>query len=502
MTEIIQPKPPRQITKVKSGSQAALIQNVIRGGELNNRLKCEGLSLNAPTEHLRWQLPILRTRSRNIISNHPMANSAVEKWVSNLIGTGIRPTWNTGDASLDAELSDLWESSVHEFDADGRLDIYGLQALAAREVFEAGEVLTRFRPRRTTDGLNVPLQVQLIEADFLPECLSTAPNGAKADVRVGIQFDGIGRRSGYWLHKSHPLETFDNNLNDYTFVKAENMLHVYNVERAGQLRGIPQLSNVLLKLYDLDAYDDAELVRKKTASLFAGFVTKAESLEDDGCEREADFQDMQAGSIHYLDEGEDIKFTAPPSDGFYPQYIRTQLQAIAAGAGVTYEQMTGDLSSVNYSSLRAGLLEFRRRIEMIQRSLIVHQWMRPIVTRWLEVAALTGAISFDDFTANRRKYLKVKFIAPRFEQIDPTKETSSDVSSVRAGFASRSEVVARRGRTVEELDREIRTERGLSEEDDLIFDSDPNHTGGNGQIQSSKNDPQAEENSQDEQAEE
>jgi hypothetical protein len=29
---------------------------------------------------------------------------------------------------------------------------------------------------------------------------------------------------------------------------------------------------VLLKLYELDQYDDAELVRKKTAAMFAGFI--------------------------------------------------------------------------------------------------------------------------------------------------------------------------------------------------------------------------------------
>jgi capsid protein len=41
--------------------------------------------------------------------------------------------------------------------------------------------------------------------------------------------------------------------------------------------------------------------------------------------------------------------------------MRQQLRAIAMGMGITYEQLTGDLTNVNYSSIRAGLIEFRRR---------------------------------------------------------------------------------------------------------------------------------------------
>ncbi len=41
-----------------------------------------------------------------------------------------------------------------------------------------------------------------------------------------------------------------------------------------KIRREPWLSRVLLKLYELDQYDDAELVRKKTAAMFAGFITR------------------------------------------------------------------------------------------------------------------------------------------------------------------------------------------------------------------------------------
>ncbi|ETZ07403.1 phage portal protein, lambda family [Holospora obtusa F1] len=52
------------------------------------------------------------------------------------------------------------------------------------------------------------------------------------------------------------------------------VLHMYKPLRPGQICGEPWLSRVLLKLYELDQYDDAELVRKKTAAMFAGVITR------------------------------------------------------------------------------------------------------------------------------------------------------------------------------------------------------------------------------------
>ena len=72
--------------------------------------------------------------------------------------------------------------------------------------------------------------------------------------------------------------------------------------------------------------------------------------------------------------------------------MRVQLRSIAAGMGITYEQLTGDLTGVNYSSIRAGLLEFRRRCEQFQHQVIVFQMCRPIWQTWIDAAILSGAL--------------------------------------------------------------------------------------------------------------
>jgi capsid protein len=46
-------------------------------------------------------------------------------------------------------------------------------------------------------------------------------------------------------------------------------------------------------------------------------------------------------------------------------FARRALEASAVGTGLTYDQVAGDLTQANYSSLRAGKIEFRRLCEQV-----------------------------------------------------------------------------------------------------------------------------------------
>ncbi len=148
------------------------------------------------------------------------------------------------------------------------------EALACRSVMEAGECLIRLRLRLPKDGLSVPLQLQVLEAEHLPTNESRTLESGNY-IRAGIEFNGIGKRVAYHLYRAHPGDTSNPMAStELVRVGAESVLHLFRPLRPGQLRGQPWLTQVLIKLYELDQYDDAELVRKKTAAMFAGFVTK------------------------------------------------------------------------------------------------------------------------------------------------------------------------------------------------------------------------------------
>jgi lambda family phage portal protein len=260
-------------------------------------------------------------------------------------------------------------------------------------------------------------------------------------------------------------------------IQAKEILHIFKPLRPGQIRGEPWLSNVLLKLHELDQYEDAELVRKKTAAMFAGFVTRLDPDSEMFGEGEANssataFAGLEPGTMQFLDPGEDVKFSSPADvGGTYEAFIKQQLRAVAVGLGISYEMLTGDLSSVNYSSIRAGLVEFRRKCGALQHNLIVFQLCRPIWSRWIELAILSDAVDVPDDPT----FSLVKWIPPGFAWVDPQKEVISQLKAVKAGFKSRTEVISEFGYDIEEIDDEIQKERQREKEMGLVFDSNPQH---------------------------
>ena len=407
----------------------------------------------------------LRARGRQIVRANPYAANAAGSFVANAVGAGIKPSSLIPDATIKDGLQRLWLDWTDEADADGLTDFYGLEALAARAMFEAGECFVRFRPRLPKDGLSVPLQLQLLEAEHLPynknEKLS---NGNQ--IRCGIEFDVIGRRVAYHFYRLHPGDSTElSNLKEIVRVPASEVLHLYRVERPGQIRGVPWVSPALVKLYLLDQYDDAELDRKKVAALFAGFITKTspeDSLLGEGAPDSlgASVAGLAPGMMQVLLPGEDVKF-AEPADvgGSYEMFqYRTHL-AVAAALGMPYMNVTGDLKAANYSSIRAGTVEFRRRLEQFQHTVLIYQLCRPVWQRWLDTVALSDLIEMPNYRQDRRKYQAVKWITPKWDWVDPLKDRQAERIAQECGWKAPSDIIEAEGYDVDETFNRIASDQ-------------------------------------------
>ncbi|WP_237049797.1 phage portal protein [Lysobacter gummosus] len=432
----------------------------------------------------------LRVRSRDLVRRNAWANAAVEAFVSNAVGTGIKPQSLIADQTQREALQALWRDWCDEADAAGLTDLYGLQALACRALLEGGECLVRLRPRRPEDGLAVPLQLQVLEPEHLPLTLNREePNGNV--IRAGIEFNRLGRRVAYHLYLSHPQDgamapmSRQGGLDTFR-VPAAEVLHIFRPLRPGQIRGEPWLARALVKLNELDQYDDAELVRKKTAAMFAGFITRdgpEDPLPGDGPPNESGNAPLglEPGTLQILEAGENVTFSQPADVGSsYDAFLRAQFRAVAAAMGVTYEQLTGDLSGVNYSSIRAGLLEFRRRCEMVQHSVLVFQLCRPIWNAFVDAAVLSGAIELPGYRRRKRQYRACKWVPQGWSWVDPEKEFNAMILAIRAGLLSRSEAIASSGYDAETIDREIAADAQRADALGLVLDTDPRVVARNG----------------------
>lgn len=429
---------------------------------------------HGPNAALVGALEKLRKRSRHEVRTNTWASSGVETIVSNTVGSGIHPMHPNRD------LLKLWSTWCEQSDAYHHTDFAGLQALAMRAVVEAGEVFVRIRPRRLEDGFTVPMQLQVVEAEMVPSTLhKKLPNGNV--IVAGIEFDSIGRPAAYHMLKSHPGEGLmfaDLNLQTVR-VPAEGVLHLRLMRRPGEVRGEPWLARALVKLRDLDAYDDAELVRKKTAALFGGFVYTPGAEDDDevvaginpelGATEDVVIDPLEPGTFPVLPPGYDVKFSQPADvGGSYEVFMKSQLRSIAASLGITYEQLTGDLSGVNDRLIRASLLEFKRRARMWQQQLLIHQLCKPAWRKFVEFAVLAGEIE----PSAEGLETAPKWVAEAWEYLNPSQEISALEAEVKAGFKSRSEVIRQRGRQPEEVDAQIDADNARADALGLMHTSD------------------------------
>lgn len=425
---------------------------------------------------------LLRARARDALRNNPHANAACESFVANLIGTGIKPSsLLTENAKLRDTIMQLWLDWTDDADADGLADLYGLQTIVARALFEAGECFIRFRSRRIEDGYAVPLQVQLLESEMCPYWLNMqAPNGNW--IMNGIELDLLGKRAAYWFYPVHPGDAPIEITGSMQPVRvpASEVLHVFKCTRPGQMRGVPLITPALVRMFLLDQYDDAELERKRISAMFAGFITTPtpeDVIPIDGTDTSAPqdnigLSGLEPGTMQTLLPGEDIKFSEPADvGGAYEAYQYRQQLALFGGLGMPYSVCTSDLRRANYSSLRGSIVEFRRKLEQFQHNIIVFQMCVPIWRRWLDTAVLAQAIPLDvsAYLAQQATYQRAKWIPQRNDWVDPLKDRQAEKLAVDAGFKSRSDVVEAEGNDPEENDRRIAADKAREESLDLIF---------------------------------
>lgn len=445
-------------------------------------------------------LSLMRFRARDAIRNDPWAKTAIARLVSNTIGSGIQAHPQHPNDAVRKMQKQLWEDSGQEIDADDLFDIAGVQTLAARAFFSDGEVLVRRRWRSPLDGLAVPMQIQLLEGDLLPvEKNEIVPDG---EIVNGVEFDADGRRVAYHLLRRHPGEYGRASMTGMQTVRvpAAEIAHVFLALRPGQVRGIPELSTVLLRLKSLDNFDDAVLFRQEVSNLFAGFITKppaepgmpGDPVTGSAMQYDVDgfspVVSLEPGSMQELAPGESVMFAEPPGAGAdYGPFMRQQLMAAAASVGMPYEVMTGDLRDVSDRVLRVILNEFRRSIEQLQWNVFIHQFCRKVWHWWVDACALSGAMPMPDFYRRRRDYQRVRWVPQGWPYIHPVQDVTAKRMEIRSGLASRSGAVLSRGDDPEQVDREnaddLARERRLGIRYDTLdpVDGTGDFSGGNGE---------------------
>ncbi|HEY0915644.1 MAG TPA: phage portal protein [Solimonas sp.] len=433
-----------------------LLQRAYEGASNKDGWKPRRAGASPNTDHT-MDAAALRARSRALTQNVPYIAQGLRSLTASVIGTGIIHRWMRSE---EATYNDLFQQWTRVCDADGRHDYYGLQAAAFRAAKQDGEVLLRLRPRRAEDGLPVPLQLQLLEIDWLDSSKTGTFEGRQ--VINGISYDQLGRVAGYWLFDQHPGETGVSMRSRLSsrFVPASRIIHYFNPERPGQGRGFPQISPVIARVRDLQLYEDAELQRKNLETRLSVLATgpvaemanppSPNEVVDTTAAKAGDLGPLQSGGITQLPGSTALTVVEPKAAPGYVEYLKFNLHLIAAGFGVTYAMMTGDTKGGSWTSERAGRLNFQTEAEVERWLHFIPRFCDPITRAFADAAELGGHV--------KRASYDVDYSTPKWNYVNPKDDVAADVTEIFSGLSSFSEKLRQRGYKPDQVFEELRTD--------------------------------------------
>ncbi len=445
-------KPSRQVLR-RAAREATRSLDFVAGGR-RTRGTGSVQSINADILAARGLGP---ARARYAAFNQPLIASAVSALVSNMIGPGIKIVPATKDPALDKLLSQRFDDWTDTCDFFGRQTLYGLQSTLATRYFVDGEGIALLVHLRDD------LKIKLIDQSQIDGTANLQqPDGGIAI--AGVVLDAEGRPVAYDFYKNYVAGLPLLQSLERVRIPAEDVLHVFRVEAAGQCRGLSHLSASLLRATEHDGYSDAQLLRMRMGAMQCGFITDADGtmMTDGATPGEVS---MEPGTVTRLKPGESYTQNEATKIGAeVVDHEKGVIREICAGVGIPSFLVDFNLSEVNFSSARVGIIEFRKKI-MTHQDAFAFSVLRPIWRRWLTTEVLSGRLD----VPLTEDTLRMRCIAPKQEWVQPDKDAAGEATAIAAGLMSRKEAVAARGWDVETIDAEIASDKAREKSLGLSF---------------------------------
>lgn len=446
----------------------------------NKRTRRTNSTTGSADQDLLIDLPTMRTNSRTMVRDDGVGSAAVRVFEENVVGTGLQPQMMvTGDlAGVPEKVAQQWNRDVEqvwadwegeEADAGERMTFAELQRLAIRSVVVDGEFLlhrTVVQPE-WAPWRSLVTAFEPVDPDRVLDPVTL--NGVSGQMRSGVEVGDRGQAIAYWITPRHPQE--------YGFLLRQgqkvlnvperfarfsgglpSILHLYQVQRPGQTRGIPFFAPVYSLVESLNDMIDTEAIAAKAASRFCAFIRQTldssavnSLVEDDGDGNK--IERLEPGTVRYLGPGEEIQSFSPnrPSNTWDP-FVDRLLKSICGALGLPFQMVVRDFSGMNYSSARVALLEARRGFEALQQLLMVPKLCNPVLRCVVFDAISSGRLTPPrGFADQPRRFLQCAWQPPAWGWVDPTKEIEASAMAVEANLSTPQAEAARQGTDVEQV---------------------------------------------------
>ena len=450
-------------------------------------------------EELSADLPDLRSRSRDLARNVPIATGAINTVVTSVVGDGLmlQSQVDRDALGLTPEAAEAWQRQAErEFaiwarrpDFSSRLNFDEMQALILRALLESGDVIVARRRRRDIAD-TYGLKLQVIEADRLSNPNSTQNTDTLID---GVEVDTDGVPVAYHISTRHPDDmgrgasrAWKRYETGMTATGTPLILHLFHQLRPDQARGIPYLSPVIEAIKQLGDYGEAEIRAAVISAMFTVFI-KQPTLEDSdatilgsvGSDANVDPKteiSLGNGAIVDLGPGEEPVFADPkrPNTAF-DAFVTAMSRHIGVALELPYELLLKSFTA-SYSASRAAL-EMAWQMFRTRRSWLAWKFCQPVYEWVITEAVAAGRLSAPGYFQDpviREAWLGSDWIGPSRIQLDPYKEASADQLDLAMRTKTRAQIIMERtGGSFEAKHAQLVREQRLALADGLMQEPTP-----------------------------
>lgn len=483
--------PERALARERARQHMALLGSNIGASRERRATREWQTSIGDANADTLQDLPTLRTRSRDLARNSPLATGALNTVVTSVVGTGLtaHPNVDAEALGMDEGQADAWNTTADkewrlfceskDCDLTRTQNFYELQGLIFRSTLESGDVFSMLPMKDRGAMCPYWTRIQVIEGDRVSNKDWARDTSIQAG---GVKMDTDGAPIAYQITRQHP-GAVDRSSLAWDEVAAfapsgrRRVLHHFDRRRPGQSRGIPYLSPVIESLKQLDRYTEAEIMAAVISGMFTVFITTENGEGTDGlppsvtgAEASASETEIQMGSGAILDlaPGEKVESANPgrPNSGFDP-FVQAILRQIGVALELPFEVLIKHFTA-SYSAARAALLE-AWRFYRARREWMVGSFCEPVYEAWMDEAVALGRLDapgFFDDPAIRKAYLRCSWTGDAAGSLDPVKEVTAAKLRVELGTSNLAkECVAQDGddwkQVRQQRARELRTDKVL-----------------------------------------
>lgn len=410
--------------------------------------------LRSADEDISDNLDVLKARSRELSMGNSLGIAAIKRIRTNTVGIGLKlkSTIDHELLGLDAKeaekierlletMWEFWAESV-ECDFNRMKNFYQLQSLAMATKLVDGECFV-VMPFKKNIGEAFELKIRFLDST---KCVSPNETDTESIIK-GVEIDRDGAPQAYYFGKDKEnTET----VRVPIFGKLtgrRNVLHVFDLERIGQKRGVPLLAPIIEELHQITKVGRAELKNIAVSTIFTAFI-KNQSTETmlKGASKLGDVKkgeiptiEFDSGNFGELAPGQDVVY-ANPNRQYTPldTFIEAIVKKAGAGIGIPHDVLISHFNK-SYSASRAALNEAWTTY-LVHRENFLTDFCKPIYAEFVDYLVDENIVELPGYRENllkRMAYLRSEWIGSSPGQIDPVKEVKATAERLRLGITTK-----------------------------------------------------------------